>query len=102
MSWTSLLQLFSSVDDLGPVAFSDGQGHEKVLWRRTQSPGRQALLSPFPLWTTKGLGMVGSKTLILLALRQKVSESLASESGLLPWNPPQTGPEQKTGQNSEE
>lgn len=91
MFWTSLLQLFSGVDDLSPVAFSDGQGHEKVLQRRTQ---RQALLSPFPLWTTKGLGMVGSKTLSLLALRQKASESPASESGLLPWDPPQTGPEQ--------
>lgn len=94
MFWTSLLQLFSGVDNLSPVAFSDGQGHEKVLRRRTQSPGRQALLSPFPLWTTKGLGMVGSKTLSLLALRQKASESPASESGLLPWDPPQTGPEQ--------
>lgn len=72
MSWTSLLQLFSSVDDLGPVAFSDGQGHEKVLRRRTQNPGRQALLSPFPLWATKGLGMVSSKTLILLVLTESL------------------------------
>lgn len=80
--WTSLFQLFSSADDLSPVAFSDGQGHEKVLRRRrTQTPGRQALRTPSSLWTTKGLGMLGSETLIPLALRREASESRALRVG---------------------